>query len=192
MKKSKLRVGFDLDGVILYNPIRTFRVIASSLKFTKPLLFHEKTDEFYFPNSPVEQFIWRQLHKTSFCLADGIEKIKKLTEQGKIETFLITGRYSFLKKDFEYWLKKMEADTIFKGYYYNKNDQQPNLFKQQMIKKLQLDYFVEDNWGIIQKLNGVLKTTKVIWISNFLDRNIRYKYKFFGLNEVAEFLSNLF
>lgn len=185
-----LRVGFDLDGVILYNPIRTLRPLASLLKFLKPYLFHEKSESFYFPNSPLEKFIWRQLHKTSFCVADGYQDVKKLSK--KVDTYLITSRYDFLKKDFNYWVKKLKAQSIFKSCYYNSANMQPNVFKQQMIKKLNLDYFVEDNWGIIKKLNGSLKKTKILWLSNFLDRNIDYKYKFFNLKEIAEFFNRLF
>ncbi len=197
--KRKIRVGFDLDGVILYNPIRTFRPLASFLKFLKPYLFHEKSESFYFPNSRLEKFIWRQLHKTSFCIADGFKDINQLSKKGAIDAYLITSRYDFLKKDFGYWVKKLKARSIFKNCYYNKSNMQPNTFKQHMIEKLHLDYFVEDNWGIIQKLNGSLKKVnpvkngvKVMWISNFLDRNIKYQYKFFSLKEVADYFNRLF
>lgn len=187
---KKLKVGFDLDGVILYNPIRTLRPIASAFKFLKPYLFHEKSESFYFPNSRLEKFIWRQLHKTSFRIADGFQDIQKLAKKGVFDAYLITSRYDFLKQDFEYWVKKLDAPSVFKGWFYNKTNMQPNMFKRHMIEKLHLDYFVEDNWGIIQQLNGSLK--KVLWLSNFFDRNIKYQYKFFNLKEVAEFFSRLF
>lgn len=189
---KKLRIGFDLDGVILYNPIRTFRPLASFFRFLKPYLFHEKSESFYFPNSRLEKFVWRQLHKTSFCIADGFDEMSKLAKKGVFEAYLVTSRYDFLKKDFEYWVRKLNAKSIFKQCYYNKTNMQPNAFKQHMIEKLQLDYFVEDNWGVIQKLNGSIKRVKVLWISNFLDRNIEYQYKFFSLKEVAEYLNHLF
>lgn len=191
MLKRKLRVGFDLDGVILYNPIRVFRPFASFFKFLKPFLFHEKAESFYFPNSAIEKFIWRQLHKTSYKIADGYDSIKKLIENRRFEAYLITSRYDFLKSDFEYWIKKLKAKKNFKAYYYNKTNMQPNAYKRNMIKKLKLNYFVEDNWGIIQKLNGSLKTVKIMWVSNFFDKNIDYRYKFFSLKEVADYFSRL-
>ncbi len=185
---KKLRVGFDLDGVILYNPVRTLRPIAQFLKFLKPLLFHEKAESFYFPHSRIEQFIWRQLHKTSFRIADGFEDLKSLIREGRIEAYLVTSRYRFLKKEFEHWVKKLQSPPVFKGCYYNKKNMQPNVFKRYIIKRLGLDYFVEDNWGVIQKLNGSLKKVKVLWISNLLDRTIPYPYKFFSLREIVDFL----
>lgn len=192
MSKHKFRVGFDLDGVILYNPIRTFRPLASFFKFLKPYLFHEQSESFYFPNSHLEKFVWKQLHKTSFRIADGFDEISKMVKKGVFEAYLVTSRYDFLRRDFEYWVRKLNAKSIFKQYYYNKTNMQPNAFKRHMIEKLQLDYFVEDNWGVIQKLNGSLKRVKVLWISNVLDRNIQYQYKFFSLKEVADYLNRLF
>jgi len=183
-----MRVGFDLDGVILYNPIRTFRPVASFFKFLKPYLFHEKSESFYFPHSSLEQFIWRQLHKTSYKIADGFQHLHNLTSNGIVDAYLITSRYDFLKPDFDYWIKKIDAASVFKGWYYNKNNMQPNAFKQNMIKKLRLDYFVEDNWGVIQRLNGNLKKIKILWLSNMLDKNIAYPYTFFSLKEVVEYL----
>ena len=122
MVRSKLKVGFDLDGVILYNPIRTFRPFASFFKFLKPYLFHENAESFYFPNSNLEKFVWRQLHKTSFKVADGYQMIYELVKKGLFDAYLITSRYDFLKRDFEYWVKKIKAKKIFKGCYYNKTN----------------------------------------------------------------------
>ncbi len=187
-----LKVGFDLDGVILYNPIRIFRPFASFFKFLKPYLFHEKIETFYFPHSKIEQYIWRHLHKTSFCIADGFKDLSQLAKKDIIEAYLITGRYSFLKPDFDYWVRKLGGKAVFKWCFYNKKNMQPNVFKRQMIKKLNLDYFVEDNWGIIQKLNGSLKKVRILWLSNFFDRNIPYRYKFFNLREVADYFNRLF
>jgi hypothetical protein len=64
-----------------------------------------------------------------------------------------------------------------------------------MIKKLNLDIFVEDNWDIAKYLktqNSKLKTekkTKIFWIYNLLDRNIKYWYKFSSLKEVIKKIS---
>jgi cytochrome c len=64
-----------------------------------------------------------------------------------------------------------------------------------MIKKLNLDIFVEDNWDIAKYLknqNSKLKTgkkTKIFWIYNLLDRNIKYRYKFSSLKEVIKKIS---
>lgn len=182
-----LRVGFDLDGVLLYNPIRTFRPIAA---FLKPYILKKSTNNFYFPRTKIEQIFWRLLHLTSFCIAPGVTEIGKLVEQKKIKAYIITSRYSFLSQEFFWWMKKFNANKYFSGYYYNKNNKQPNEFKKDMIKKLKLDIFVEDNFGVIQKLNGDIKKIKVFWITNWFDMKIKYQYKFGSLKEVIQYISS--
>ncbi len=121
-----------------------------------------------------------------------LKDIKKLVMANKIKAYIITGRYSFLKKDYEIWLKKIKAKTIFIKCYQNQNDLQPNEFKEIMIKKLNLDVYVEDNWDIVRKINppagGQKSKVKILWITNILDKNIPYLYKFNNLKEVLEYL----
>lgn len=132
------------------------------------------------------------LHETSFFPAVGIEDLKKLIRKGKIEAYIITGRYSFLEKSFYRWLKRHKLDNLFAGYYLNKADEQPHLFKEKIIKKLNLDMFVEDNWDIVQYLKSKIKNqtcptarrgsklnkkTEIHWIYNLLDRNKPYTNK---------------
>ncbi len=185
---KKLKVGFDLDGVILYNPIRFVRPLAKSLKFIKPFIFKQKEEPFYFPQSNIEKLIWNLLHKTSFKVDSHFPHLKKLIQDGKIEAYLITGRYGVLKGDYNKWMKKIDAKNLFKNSYLNEKNMQPNIFKEEMIKELELDVFVEDNWDIIQKLNSHTKA-KILWLSNFLDSRIEYPYKFGNLKEVIDYLS---
>lgn len=184
MKKT-LKIGFDLDGVLLYNPIRTFRPIAA---FFKPFILKKSINKFYFPRTKIEQLFWRLLHFTSFIPAPGLDEIGKLVKQKKIKAYIITSRYSFLRNEFLFWMKKINAKKNFSGFFYNKNNLQPNEYKKYMIKKLGLDAFVEDNFGVIQKLNGAIKKIKVFWITNWLDKNINYKYKFNSLKEVIKYI----
>ena len=62
-----------------------------------------------------------------------------------------------------------------------------------MIKKLNLDIYVEDNWDIVNHLNVEIKNQKskikIFWIFNLLDRNIKYKNKFSSLKSVILSLS---
>ena len=137
--KKPLRVGFDLDGVLLYNPVRIFRPIISWIK--RDLLGRKQT-KFFVPKKRWQQLIFIWLHKTSLWVAPGLDEIKALADAGLIEPYLITARFSFLQADLEFWLKKIKADTLFTSIQYNKHDEQPFIFKANQIKKLQLDVFV--------------------------------------------------
>lgn len=172
MKKQILKVGFDLDGVLLYNP---FRIVRPIVAIAKKLFFKKKLLHFYSPQTNWEKQIWKFFHKSSIFIAPGLDDIKQLIKNKKIKAYIVTARYSYMKKDLEIWLKKMKVDKNFSGIYYNQKDEQPHLYKERMIKKLGLDVFVEDNLDIVSYLSS---KSKVFWIYNIFDRNHFYLNKF--------------
>lgn len=187
MKKKILRVGFDLDGVILYNPVRVGRPFAKWLKMKfRP----ERKKNFYIPHSKHEQLLWRILHASSLFVAPGYEEIKQLSSNHTIEVYLITARFSFMKRDFEYWKRKMRAEECFKECFYNAQNLQPHRHKEQLIKSLKLDVFVDDNYDIVEQLTENTNA-KILWITNVLDRKIPYPYKFANLKEAVHFISQM-
>jgi len=186
MKKTPIKIGFDLDGVILYNPARIFRPITIAVK---TILRHKSLTKttFYYPKSVLEKILWNIVHLSSLYIADGFYEIHKLSKEKQIQAYIITSRYDCLKNDFEQWMKKMNAEDIFIGTYHNKNNLQPHIFKAQKIKELDLDFFVEDNWDIVQYIN---KNThaKCLWISNAFDKSISYNEKFMSLKETMKYI----
>ncbi len=188
-KNQPLKVGFDLDGVLLYNPARIVRPLISCLK-KKEVCIHRQELEFYVPQTRWEEVIWELFHKSSIFLAPGFEQILQLKRAGKIEPYLITGRFGHLKKDFNKWKQKMKADQLFKRCFINDQDQQPHLFKQAKIKELGLDVFIEDNWDIVNYLANNCSPCQVFWISNFFDRKIDYQFKFMGLKQALAKVAN--
>lgn len=173
-----IRVGFDLDGVLLYNPIRNFRPIIS---FFKRFILGRKKTNFFVPKLKWQQNLFVLFHKTSLWISPGLAEIKALKKAGIIEPYLITARFSFLEKDLNYWLTKMQAKEIFKEICSNTKDEQPFIFKANQIQRLNLDMFVEDNWDIVMKLHTLVKSKNpnfiCWWVSNILDWRIVYAYK---------------
>ncbi|PIQ73149.1 hypothetical protein COV58_04090 [Candidatus Roizmanbacteria bacterium CG11_big_fil_rev_8_21_14_0_20_36_8] len=184
-----LKIGFDLDGVLLYNPARVFRPITLAVKY---LINPEKVckTHFYYPKTTLEQLIWRLVHLSSFKMAKGLDEIKQLVEDGKIEAYIVTSRYDCLKGDFTWWIKRMNAKRYFKGVFHNKNNMQPHLFKVKKLKELKLDYFVEDNWDIVSNITKQTNTTG-LWITNNLDKGISYPHKFMSLKDAVNFIKQL-
>lgn len=185
VRKKPLRVGFDLDGVILYNPARIVRPVFALFRY---LFIKKKKTAFYIPKSKLEKLMWLIVHKSSLFLAPGVKDLQSLIETGKIEAYIITGRYDSLKNDFDKWMEKIEAKKYFAGYFHNSKEEQPYIFKKRMIVKYKLDVFVEDNWDIIQLLNNDTAKTKILWICNVLDQTVYYKYKFSNLRSAINFI----
>ena len=183
MKNEKIKIGFDLDGVILYNPSRIFRNLISRTK--KAHLFPRKELEFYHPNSRIEKFLWLMVHKSSFKLSEGFSDLEELVVKNNLELYIISARFSCLQSDTAKWKKIINRKNIFKEVYFNDQDEQPHFFKKRMIEKLKLDYFVEDNWDVASYLAKNQKQTQVWWLTNFLDQTIKYPYKFFSFKAVV-------
>ena len=178
--EKKLRIGFDFDGVIAYNPLRMFRAPLMALKHQ----FQKRPDlEFPLPKNPQFKWLWVLAHETSYFPAHGLSDLRKLLEKHAIEGYIVTGRYSFLEDSLNRWLKKHKADHVFKGVYVNKADEQPHRFKKEMIEKLKLDMFVEDNWDIVKYLKNAFdhepgKQAEIHWIYNIVDRFQKYPRKY--------------
>lgn len=187
---KKLKVGFDMDGVVLYNPARIIRPLISLLK-DKGLIKRRQL-QFYVPTSNWEKRFWWLFHQSSIFVAPGLPALKKMVDMGSVEAYLITGRFSHLKPDFEKWRRRFESKKIFTKYYLNEKDEQPHLFKEKMINKLGLDVFIEDNWDIVNYLqNRSKKKTKIFWIYNLFDRGIDYPDRFSSLSKTLDCLQTL-
>ena len=188
-----LRVGFDLDGVLLYNPARIIRPIMAMIKST---FIKKRRHKFIIPRTPLEKTIWSFLHLSSMFIAPGLKDIHTLVEEGKIEAYIITARYSFLKHDFDRWKKKLKTDTYFKATYQNEKDEQPHLFKERMIRELDLDVFIEDNWDIVNHLDKKAKEDKkhkrrIYWVYNILDRGISHPHKVPSMSKALDEIKEL-
>lgn len=184
MTQKIIRIGFDLDGVILDNPSRILRSLISRSK--KAHLFPRKELEFYHPNSSLEQLLWSLVHKSSYKLADGFVNLEKLALAHKnLEIYVVSARFACLKDDTIKWKKIINRHNIFKEIYFNDCDEQPHFFKKKMLKKLALDYFVEDNWDVASYLANNQQKTQIWWLSNFLDRIIDYPHKFFSFKTIV-------
>ena len=133
--------------------------------------------ELWYPEKKLQQILWTIAHESSVFPAVGTKLLKKMVREGKIEVYLITARYSFLDDHLNKWLRRKKLRDIFTSINLNKNDEQPHLFKERIIKKHSLDFFIEDNLDIVKHLESSVPC-KIFWIYNILDRNTEYKYKF--------------
>ena len=140
---------------------------------------------------------WEILHESSIFPAKGVDLLKKLVNDEKIEAHLVTARYSFLDDHLYNWLDKYNLRTIFKTITLNNEDEQPHLFKEKIIKKYKLDIFIEDNFDIVKYLaqNSKLKTQnstlRIFWIYNILDRWNNFPNKFPYLEKALEEITRI-
>ena len=175
MKKTKpIQVGIDFDGVLAYNP---FRVIRAPITYVKKKVFNQKRTRFYIPQSDFEKMLWTVLHESSIFPARGVDLLKEKVAAGEIEAHLVTARYSFLQKNLFAWLDQHELRDTFKTITINENDEQPHMYKARVVNEKGFDYFIEDNFDVVEHLRSKTNTD-VLWIYNLLDRNVEHPHKF--------------
>ncbi|MDP3982896.1 MAG: hypothetical protein Q8Q65_02360, partial [bacterium] len=134
MKQKKLKVGFDFDGVLYYNPARIVRL---PIKLLKEHFLPKRQLKFWKPQTAWQKELWLLAHKTSLFPAAGYKHLLQLLEEKQFHGYIITGRYGYLKPEFEQRLNKCDPHNLFQGYYLNEKSMQPHKFKEQTIKKLE-------------------------------------------------------
>lgn len=180
--RKKIVVGLDFDGVVAYNPARIFRL---PIALVKKHLLGIKGTSFYVPHGKLAQAIWTLMFSSSVVPAKGVGLLRKLVDSGTIEAHLVTGRFSFMEGQLERWLRGWRMDKIFASITTNSRDEQPHLFKEQVIKRRRFDYYIEDNLDIVRYLTKKTKT-KIFWIFNILDRTQFYPSKYPFLEKALE------
>jgi hypothetical protein len=181
--RKLVRIGLDFDGVITYNPLRVARV---GIAFVKHDLLKIKKLGFFMPKNDWQKLLFRMaVVWPSVFPANGITVLKEMSKRKEIELYLVTGRFDFVKKDTYRWLKYWGVEKIFKLISVNEKYDQPHEFKLGMCKKWGFDYFIEDNWDIVNSLTGKTKS-KIFWIYNIFDRNRNYPHKFSDLKTALE------
>lgn len=180
---KKLRVGFDFDGVLVYNPLRVARHPITLFKRT---VLHQKKTKFTIPKNRWQKIIWAILHETSIFPSPGFSLARQLIENDAIEAYLISGRFAYLEKSLLSWLNRHGVADKFKSIHINRHDEQPHLFKEKTIKDLDLDVFIEDNFDIVEHLSKNRSKTRVYWVYNILDRLQIYPHKHPHLRAVLE------
>jgi hypothetical protein len=181
-KKNILRIGVDFDGVVAYNP---FRIIRAPIAFVKQNIFGIKKLKFFIPENWWQKFIWTIIHESSILPANGVKLLIDTSKNNPVELYLITARFDCLKENTLRWIKKYGLDNTFKDILINEKYEQPHVFKDRIIREKKLDYYIEDNWDIVNTVNGKTKT-KIFWIYNVLDSNRKYPNRFPYLKKALE------
>lgn len=158
MKKKKIKIGVDLDGVIIDKP---FFIPKKTIEW----LFqahHNHGRKYRIPNKHLEILIRKLSHH--WLLRPPIDKnfiaLKKIIEKESLHVYIVSGRYSFLEKETERWFKKNGLATLLQKTHINKKNLQPHLFKEKMIKKLGITHFFDDDPIVIDHLKNKFKGLK--------------------------------
>ncbi|RJQ27463.1 hypothetical protein C4577_01380 [Candidatus Parcubacteria bacterium] len=167
MNKASIRIGFDFDKVFAdYPPLIPSKVINYLYKKHNHKLSYRIPGRF-------EQKIRVLSHHTFFRppIKRNIEALKKITKEKDLEIFLISSRFQFLKERTEKWLNKNNFKKYFKELYFNFENQQPHLFKDDIINKLKIKKYIDDDLHLLMYLAQKHPEIDFYWIENNFDKD---------------------
>ncbi|MBI2443103.1 MAG: hypothetical protein HYV40_04330 [Candidatus Levybacteria bacterium] len=157
-----MNIGFDLDKIFInYPPLIPDRIIDR--------LYKKKSNGellYRFPSRPEQ--ILRKLSHMSFLRKEIKKNVSFLQDIAKEKhtLYLISSRFLFLKPETERLMKRLGFHGIFKTMFFNFENKQPHEFKNEIIKKLQLDIYVDDDFPLLKHVAKQNKNTQFFWLSN--------------------------
>jgi uncharacterized HAD superfamily protein len=158
--RKKIKIGFDLDGVLIDKPPLIPKMVLESL-----VLLKVKNKLVYrYPELKFERWIRQLSHHYLFRspLQENVEIIYKLAKNKKNKIFVVSGRYRFLQERTQQWLSVNKLSKVFEKIYINKKNEQPHLFKERLIKELKIEIFIDDDKFLVKYLRSKLPRVKVI------------------------------
>lgn len=157
-----MNLGFDLDKIFInHPPFIPSKVIDwfyrkkanGTLLYRIPGQFEQKVRVIsHYPllRPPIEE---------------NIAFIKKVAKTNNAKLFLITSRFNFLETLTSQLLKKHKLDTVFTNMYFNYKNQQPHVFKSNIISQRKIDKFVDDDLPLLQYLSQKHPRTVFFWFN---------------------------
>ena len=179
-----IRIGLDFDGVVVYDPVR---IVRAPVKWFKKNVLKSNKLSFFVPKNRWQRWAWRIVFASSIWPAKGVNLLREMGRNKHFELHLVTGRFDFMNSHLENWLAKYGISGAFKSVNINRLEQ-PHIYKEGIIKKLKLDYFIEDNLDVVLYLSPRVKA-KVLWIYNILDAHKNYPERFPYLEKALEWIN---
>jgi len=176
-----MNIGFDLDKVFLnFPPFIPSRIID--------LLYKGKTNhelKYRIP-SKTEQTIRILSHHPLFRspITQNLNYLKKLSLKKKNKQYLISSRFGFLKNRTDELIKRYNFDKIFNAMYFNYENKQPHKFKNEIIKKLNLNKYIDDDLQLLEYLIDKHPKTKFFWLNKQISKHL--KRNLFAVKHISE------
>jgi len=181
-----MKIGFDLDKVFINTPPFVPNILIEKLykkRANGTLLYR-------IPGKP-EQLVRKVSHMSILrpAMKKNLDALKKISKQDN-QLYLISSRFNFLKKHTSDLIKKYDLDKVFDEMYFNLENIQPHIFKNAIIKKLDLDAYVDDDLSLIKYASIHNPKTKFFHLKNkgefqSLSKNV------FAISTLSEMLKHI-
>lgn len=165
-----MNIGFDLDKIFInFPPLIPEKIID--------YLYKEGGNRVlkYRMPSKLEQVIRILSHHPIFRqpIKENLNYVRNLATAKKDKYYLVSSRFGFLKKRTSDLIKRFKFDKIFDAMYFNYDNKQPHLFKNEIINKLRLDMFIDDDFQLLNYLVEKNPKTKFFWLNNKISKPLK-------------------
>lgn len=163
-----MHLGFDLDKIFIdYPPFVPDKLIDYLYKKKKEALLYR------IPSKP-EQLLRIFTHYSFFrpTIAENVKFIKNLAKTKTNKYYLISSRFSFLRKRTDAITNKYGLDKIFDQMFFNFENQQPHIFKNGVIKKMKIDRYVDDDLPLLKFVAEDNKNVKFFWLNKTIKKQL--------------------
>lgn len=164
-----MNIGFDLDKVFIDTPPFIPKSFIDKLYKKK-----DNGELVYRIPGTTGQIVRSISHLSVFRppMKDNLD-ILRFFPKDKNRLYLISSRFKFLESKTNKIIKKYHFDKIFDEMYFNFANEQPHVFKNRIIKKLQLDYYIDDDLSLLNYVAKDNPRTKFFWLTNRLEKTPR-------------------
>lgn len=178
-----MNIGFDLDKVFIDYPPFVPSWIFDILYKNK----RKKTLMYRFPNE-IEQKIRRITHAPLLrpAIKKNISALQVYSGAKRHNLFLISSRFSFLKKRTDHLIKRHRFSDIFKKMYFNYGDQQPHLFKSKVIKRMKIKKYIDDDLDLLEYLSKTNKEAVFYWLNKRANKKL--SKNLIAITDIKDFL----
>lgn len=181
-----MNIGFDLDKIFVdYPPFIPDKIIDKlyKKKVNGVLLYR-------IPRKP-EQFVRKLSHLPIFRpkIQKNIDFLKDISRD-KHKLYLISSRFGFLENETLRLMQKLGFDKVFSGLYFNFQNLQPHIFKNDLMKKLKIDMYVDDDLPLLEYIAKNNKNTKFFWLNKNPDKIVSEK-NIFSIPRISDILKTL-
>jgi hypothetical protein len=176
-----MNIGFDLDKIFVNLPPCVPQRLIDL--FYKANVNHELK---YRIPSKIEQTLRIITHHPILRtpITKNLNYIKNPAIANKNKYYLVSSRFGFLKKRTDDLIKKHNLDKIFNKMFFNYENKQPHVFKNEILNKLNLDVFVDDDLQLLQYLTEKNIKTKFFWLNDTVSKPL--KKNLFAIRNISE------
>ena len=203
-----MNIGFDLDKIFInYPPLVPSKIIDlfykgkpnGSLKYRIPSRIEQIIRIFsHYPlfRPPiihnmdyVRNLALANKNKSSTFFLQNKTSSHNNPEKVLDKYYLISSRFSFLEKKTSDLIKRHNLDKIFNTMYFNYQNRQPHEFKNEIVKKLNLDMYVDDDFQLLEYLADKNPKTKFFWLNKKVSKPL--KENLFAIKNISEMFTPL-